>query len=170
MIDSITRSYIRDAVIEDLSENVNSESKRNRFCGLIMKGHGFHDSRRVLENLREAQEPHYFELRESGLCPEEALEAVLANPWTLQDEGVQEKIVEEFLKDLTNDLATESQIERYCNLIRRGHKVRDAGQIVTELSIEQEKRLLEVLAKGCEPDDAWEYVTTHDPHENEAYY
>ena len=170
MIYSITRSYIRDAAIEDLSDNLTSESKRNRFCGLIMKGHGFHDSRRVLENLREAQEPHYFELRESGLCPREALEAVLANPWTLQDEDVQEKIVEEFLKDLTNDLATESQIERYCNLIRRGHKFRDAGQIVTELSVEQEKRLIEILATGCEPDDAWEYVTTHDPHENEEYY
>ena len=170
MIDSITRSYIRDAVIEDLSDKVTSESKRSRFCGLIMKGHGLHDSRQVVLNLTEAQEPHYFELRESGLCPREALEAVLANPWTLQDEDVQQKIVEEFLKDLTNDLATESQIERYCNLIRRGHKFRDAGQIVTELSVEQEKRLLEVLAKGCEPDDAWEYVTTHDPHENEAYY
>ena len=191
MIDSITRSYIRDAIMEDLSFHISSERDMSRFCDMIMKGHSFDDSSNVAIWLREDQEPHYFELRESEFPPGEAMqrmlspsckladgevqqkimdEAVLANPYKLADEEVQQNIMESFLKDLNDGSLTDSQIERFCNLMKRGERLRDAFDIVGELSEEQEQLMFKVMAEGCDPPEAWQYVTTDFPSDIEENY
>ena len=94
-----------------------------------------------------------------GNDPERALGVFLGRTWTLEDENVQQKITDEYLKFLNVNSLTDSQSVRFCNLIRRGQLPEDAHDIVTELSKEQEELMFEAIAEGCTPPKAWQNVT-----------
>ena len=109
--------------------------------------------------LKEYQEGEYFYLRAMGNDPEKALGVFLGRTWTLEDENVQQKITDEYLKFLNVNSLTDSQLVRFCNQIRRGQLPKDAHDIVTELSKEQEELMFEAIAEGCTPPKAWQNVT-----------
>ena len=158
MIDSIQKNYIRDAVLKHLTTHI-SPKDMSRFCGLIMRQNGFRDAWHVVRYLKEYEEGQYYILRAMGHDPEEALEAFRGRTWTLEDENVQQKITDEYLEFLQVNSLTDSQIERLCNLIRRGELLEDAYDIVTELSEEQELLMFQAIADGWTPAHAWMHVT-----------
>ncbi len=159
MINSIKKSYIRDAVVDYLTTQL-SPKDLSRFCALIMKHTSFYESWLVVRYLKKYQEAPYFILKSMGHDSDEALEALLGGTWTLEYENVQQEITDQFLRFIGVGSLTDSQIERFCNLMRRGKPLKWAYDIITELSEEQEQLMFEAIAEGSTPAKAWQNVTS----------